>query len=121
MLGMTGSSSATNLPATNGNAVASPPVPVANGAVIPITTASGTDLTTSIQRDNINERARLDMDGPGLADDTSVLPVPSHVVLHHLSTSAIRNGVLAVGNTTRYRKKVITGSVCYRWLMLTLF
>lgn len=42
----------------------------------------------------------------GLSDDTSVLPVPSHVVLHHLSTSAIRNGVLAVGNTTRYRKKV---------------
>ena len=41
-----------------------------------------------------------------LADDASVLPVPSHVVLHHLSTSAIRNGVLAVGNTTRYKKKV---------------
>jgi hypothetical protein len=41
-----------------------------------------------------------------LADDASVLPVPNHVVLHHLSTSAIRNGVLAVGNTTRYRKKV---------------
>ena len=35
-----------------------------------------------------------------------MLPVPSHVVLHHLSTSAIRNGVLAVGNTTRYKKKV---------------
>ena len=44
--------------------------------------------------------------GNGLSDDTSVLPVPSHVVLHHLSTSAIRNRVLAVGNTTRYRKKV---------------
>jgi hypothetical protein len=37
-----------------------------------------------------------------------VLPVPSHVVLHHLSTSAIRNGVLAVGNTTRYKKKYLT-------------
>jgi hypothetical protein len=43
---------------------------------------------------------------PGMTDDGSVLPVPSHVVLHHLSTSAIRNGVLAVGNTIRYRKKV---------------
>ena len=43
---------------------------------------------------------------PALSDDGSVLPVPSHVVLHHLSTSAIRNGVLAVGNTIRYRKKV---------------
>lgn len=45
---------------------------------------------------------------PALADDASVLPVPSHVVLHHLCTSAIRNGVLAVGNTTRYRKKYLT-------------
>ncbi|KAG6875533.1 hypothetical protein C0993_008757, partial [Termitomyces sp. T159_Od127] len=43
-----------------------------------------------------------------LTDDASVLPVPSHVVLHHLSTSAIRNGVLAVGTTTRYRKKYLT-------------
>ena len=50
--------------------------------------------------------ARTRLYAPGLADDASVLPVPSHVVLHHLSTSAIRNGVLAVGNTTRYRKKV---------------
>lgn len=39
------------------------------------------------------------------ADDTSVLPVPSHVVLHHLTTSAIKNGVLAVGCTVRYKKK----------------
>jgi 5'-AMP-activated protein kinase beta subunit, interaction domain len=67
---------------------------------IPVTTASGTDITTS----NF-PRTRLDV-GPGLSDDASVLPIPSHVVLHHLSTSAIRNGVLAVGNTTRYRKKV---------------
>lgn len=40
------------------------------------------------------------------ADDNSVLPVPSHVILYHLSTSAIKNGVLAVGATTRYRTKV---------------
>lgn len=46
------------------------------------------------------------MDSLALADDASVLPVPSHVVLHHLSTSAIKNGVLAVANTTRYKKKV---------------
>ncbi|KAF8872104.1 hypothetical protein CPB84DRAFT_708454 [Gymnopilus junonius] len=43
---------------------------------------------------------------PALTDDGSVLPVPSHVVLHHLCTSAIKNGVLAVADTTRYRKKV---------------
>jgi hypothetical protein len=43
---------------------------------------------------------------PAVTDDASVLTVPSHVVLHHLCTSAIKNGVLAVANTTRYRKKV---------------
>lgn len=40
------------------------------------------------------------------ADDTSVLPVPSHVALRHLTTSAIKNGVLAVGTTVRYKEKV---------------
>ncbi|KAF8956502.1 hypothetical protein BDZ97DRAFT_1925406 [Flammula alnicola] len=49
-----------------------------------------------------------DANMPPLTDDNSVLPVPSHVVLHHLCTSAIRNGVLAVANTTRYRKKYLT-------------
>lgn len=44
--------------------------------------------------------------GQAQADDSSVLPVPSHVVLHHLGTSAIKNGVLAVSDTTRYNKKV---------------
>ncbi|KDQ62722.1 hypothetical protein JAAARDRAFT_121533 [Jaapia argillacea MUCL 33604] len=120
--------------------------------VIPITTASGTDVTTStltalsstatapspshptisttstsaptsslahaappqpqqaVQHGSSagSYNATLMLDGPGLADDGSVLPVPSHVVLHHLSTSAIRNGVLAVGTTTRYKKKYLT-------------
>lgn len=74
---------------------------------IPITTASGTDVTTAHLSAPSSAHTRLGLDGPGLTDDASVLPVPSHVVLHHLSTSAIRNGVLAVGNTTRYRDKVI--------------
>ena len=56
---------------------------------------------------------------PSLSDDGSVLPVPSHVVLHHLSTSAIRNGVLAVGNTIRYRKKV-SCSLCYTKVLTNL-
>lgn len=76
---------------------------------IPITTASGTDVTHLASASQAH--TRLGLDGPGLSDDGSVLPVPSHVVLHHLSTSAIRNGVLAVGNTTRYRQKVFK-SVC---------
>jgi hypothetical protein len=71
---------------------------------IPITTASGTDVTSVHLA--APAHTRLGLDGAGLSDDGSVLPVPSHVVLHHLSTSAIRNGVLAVANTTRYRTKV---------------
>ncbi len=40
-------------------------------------------------------------------DDNSILPVPNHVVLNHLTASAIKNGMLAVGTTTRYKRKVI--------------
>lgn len=65
-------------------------------------------LTTESRAPVSGSRAiTLDMENmPALTDDASVLPVPSHVVLQHLCTSAIRNGVLAVATTTRYRKKV---------------
>ena len=39
-------------------------------------------------------------------DDNSGLPVPHHVVLNHLYACSIRDGVMAVASTTRYRKKV---------------
>ncbi|KAJ4482408.1 hypothetical protein J3R30DRAFT_3459217 [Lentinula aciculospora] len=71
---------------------------------LPITTASGTDVNSISNTSNTPQIQNFS--SPSLADDTSVLPVPSHVVLHHLCTSAMRNGVLAVGETTRYRKKV---------------
>ncbi|CCL99256.1 uncharacterized protein FIBRA_01271 [Fibroporia radiculosa] len=82
---------------------------------LPVVTASGTDITASLappspMADNLKANTAVTAVGKleyaGSADDASVLPVPSHVVLHHLSTSAIKNGVLAVANTTRYRKKV---------------
>jgi 5'-AMP-activated protein kinase beta subunit, interaction domain/Glycogen recognition site of AMP-activated protein kinase len=87
---------------------------------IPVTTASGTDVSAAHHgHSNAQSQSPVRALVGGstaalgttaaawiLADDASVLPVPSHVVLHHLSTSAIRNGVLAVGNTTRYKKKV---------------
>jgi len=41
-----------------------------------------------------------------LKDDNSVLGIPNHVVLNHLATSSIKNHVLAVSATTRYKKKV---------------
>ncbi|KAI0927295.1 hypothetical protein AcV5_007860 [Taiwanofungus camphoratus] len=80
---------------------------------LPVVNASGTDVTAAapIPSPALEGAAKIagaKLDFAGLADDASVLPVPSHVVLHHLSTSAIRNGVLAVANTTRYRKKYIT-------------
>ncbi|KAH9985058.1 hypothetical protein BJV74DRAFT_580890 [Russula compacta] len=88
---------------------------------IPVTTASGTDVSSAALHGQPNRQSQSPVrtlvggstaalgttaGASMLSDDASVLPVPSHVVLHHLSTSAIRNGVLAVGNTTRYRKKV---------------
>lgn len=41
-----------------------------------------------------------------MKDDNSVLNMPNHTVLNHLATSSIRNNVLAVSGTTRYKKKV---------------
>ncbi|EPS37636.1 hypothetical protein H072_8646 [Dactylellina haptotyla CBS 200.50] len=43
-----------------------------------------------------------------IRDDSSVLPIPNHVVLNHLATSSIRNQVLAISATTRYRKKYVS-------------
>lgn len=94
--------------------------PVATSSHIPVTTASGTDVSAALHgHSNTHSQSSVrtlvggssaPLSTPATqmlaADDGSVLPVPSHVVLHHLSTSAIRNGVLAVGNTTRYKKKV---------------
>ncbi|KAF0492722.1 AMPKBI-domain-containing protein [Gigaspora margarita] len=41
-------------------------------------------------------------------EDNSVLPVPNHVVLNHLYACSIRDGVMAVAATARYRKKYMT-------------
>lgn len=91
------------------------------GGQLPVVTASGTNLsagtsgggkgtssnnTAGVANFTTKEMYTKLVDAAGLADDGSVLPVPSHVVLHHLGTSAIRNGVLAVADTMRYKKKV---------------
>ena len=41
-----------------------------------------------------------------IKDDNSVLTLPNHTVLNHLATSSIKNNVLAVSATTRYKNKV---------------
>lgn len=59
---------------------------------------------------NAEPRRKLDDNtsghSPAGLDDNSILAVPNHVVLNHLTASAIKNGTLGVGTTTRYRKKV---------------
>ena len=87
-------------------------------AIIPVTTASGTDVSATVKQTHPHAMrpttlkfsnstgSSNKLDAARLTDDASVLPVPNHVVLHHLSTSAIKNGVLAVADTVRYKKKV---------------
>lgn len=41
-----------------------------------------------------------------IKDDNSVLNMPNHTVLNHLATCSIRNNVLALSATTRYKDKV---------------
>ncbi|KAG9072568.1 hypothetical protein KI688_000339 [Linnemannia hyalina] len=41
-------------------------------------------------------------------EDNSVLPVPDHVVLNHLYACSVKEGVLSISVTARYRKKYIT-------------
>ncbi|KAH7032906.1 uncharacterized protein B0I36DRAFT_265937 [Microdochium trichocladiopsis] len=43
-----------------------------------------------------------------IKDDNSVLNMPNHTVLNHLGTCSIKNNVLAVSATTRYRNKYVT-------------
>lgn len=45
---------------------------------------------------------------PKGAEDAWLLPVPNHVVLNHLYACSIRDGVMAVAGTSRYRNKYIT-------------
>jgi len=47
-------------------------------------------------------------------DDQSVLPNPAYVVLNHLGVaSSIKDNVLAVSSTNRYRQKYVT-SILYK-------
>lgn len=43
-----------------------------------------------------------------IKDDNSVLNMPNHTVLNHLATCSIRQNVLALSATTRYKDKYVT-------------
>jgi hypothetical protein len=88
-------------------------VPGSGGVGMGLLSGPGTtpvvDLDAPRRRERSNSRrAAVGPDGvtSPIGDDNSVLPMPSHSVVNHLATSAIRNGVLAVGTTTRYKAKV---------------
>lgn len=42
------------------------------------------------------------------AEEDWLVPVPNHVVLNHLYACSIRDGVMAVAGTSRYRQKYVT-------------
>ncbi|EFX01323.1 snf1 kinase complex beta-subunit [Grosmannia clavigera kw1407] len=46
-----------------------------------------------------------------IKDDNSVLNMPNHSVLNHLATSSIKNNILAVSATTRYKDKFVTNII----------
>lgn len=49
-------------------------------------------------------------------DDLSVLPVPNHVVLNHLYACSLKDNVMAVSSTSRYRGKYLT-TIYYKPVM----
>lgn len=106
------------VPQSNSDSGTHSPTNSSQEAIIPVTTASGTDVSATVKQTHPHAMrpttlkfssstgSSNKLDAARLTDDASVLPVPNHVVLHHLSTSAIKNGVLAVADTVRYKKKV---------------
>lgn len=81
---------------------------MANPPPIPHPAALPRHLEKVILNTHRHTRERAVMDGH--RDDNSVLPIPNHVVLNHLGTSAIKNGVLAVATTMRYHQKVCSNT-----------
>ncbi|ORZ14635.1 5'-AMP-activated protein kinase beta subunit, interation domain-domain-containing protein [Absidia repens] len=83
-------------------------------------TSGGGGVMDPQQKRNILERERKQPQPPSLPphlekvllnshavsnEDNSVLPVPHHVTLNHLYACSIKDHVMALSSTTRYRKK----------------
>jgi 5'-AMP-activated protein kinase, regulatory beta subunit len=49
---------------------------------------------------------------PPSAVDPTLLPVPHHVVLNHLYCTAIKDGMMVLGITQRFRRKFVTTGEC---------
>ena len=62
-------------------------------------------LPAQLQKVLLNSRA--------ISDEPYVTPVPNHVSVNHLYACSIRDGVMAISCTQRYRSKVIELIVYY--------
>lgn len=52
---------------------------------------------------------------PAPSEDPRELPTPMHVTLNHLHCTAIKDRLMVLGMTHRYRRKFVT-TVYYSWL-----
>ena len=50
--------------------------------------------------------------------DPSILPIPHHVALNHLYACSIKDGIMAIGTTTRYRKKVTRTDLVHNYCVI---
>ncbi|EGG11337.1 carbohydrate-binding module family 48 [Melampsora larici-populina 98AG31] len=64
-------------------------------------------LPAQLKEGILNISSRL-TDGLSISDDNSLLPKPDHSVLNHLAASPIKQGLLSVGVTSRYKRKYLT-------------
>ncbi|MBW0529015.1 hypothetical protein O181_068730 [Austropuccinia psidii MF-1] len=63
------------------------------------------NLPAQLKEGILNMASRLP---EGASDDNSLLPKPDHSVLNHLVASPIKNGLLSIGVTSRYKRKYLT-------------
>ena len=48
------------------------------------------------------------MQDPPLSGEPTLLPEPNHVMINHLYALSIKDGVMVLSATNRYRKKYVT-------------
>lgn len=88
------------------NPVEPPPSPITSYISLPPLpppiTVSPPDLPAHLQKVLLNTKIVSQL-------DPHLLPLPSHVSVNHLYACSIRDGVMAIGSTSRYRKKVCFG------------
>jgi len=84
------------------------PIPVVQPQITPthphlVHPVAPPSLPAQLQRGVLNSIVLV---AQGSGDDNSLLPKPDHSVIDHLAASPITKGLLSVGVTKRYRKKV---------------